>query len=125
MTFIRHTFCAGLVWLTAVATLTAGLPHFQCRCPDGRSKAVCDARPEAAGSGCSCCRAAAASQAPRHSCCKTVPAKRPTSHEVRAGSCTRTLAAPEALALFGTPSATDLDGQMPSPAVLTPVTVNA
>jgi hypothetical protein len=30
-----------MIWLTAVMTLIAGLPHFDCRCPDGRLKRYC------------------------------------------------------------------------------------
>jgi hypothetical protein len=32
---------AGFVWLTAITTLVAGLPHFQCQCPDGSIKPSC------------------------------------------------------------------------------------
>lgn len=41
MGILRRTATAGLVWLTAVMTLTAGLPHFRCECPNGSVKPFC------------------------------------------------------------------------------------
>ncbi len=32
---------AGFGWLTAIMTLVAGLPHFQCQCPNGSIKPFC------------------------------------------------------------------------------------
>jgi hypothetical protein len=32
---------AALVWLTALMTLITSLPHFDCRCPNGRVKRFC------------------------------------------------------------------------------------
>ena len=37
----RRTIWAGLSWLTAVMTLVAGFPHFQCQCPNGSIKPFC------------------------------------------------------------------------------------
>src|SRR5579884_764691 len=31
----------GAIWLTAVMTLVAGTPHFDCRCPNGNVKPFC------------------------------------------------------------------------------------
>jgi hypothetical protein len=45
----------GLTYLTAILTLFAGLPRFECRCPDGHIKLFClgSALPN---TGKSCCR---------------------------------------------------------------------
>ena len=41
MRLVHRTFLPLLVWLTATATLLAGIPHFTCRCPNGRVKPFC------------------------------------------------------------------------------------
>jgi hypothetical protein len=41
MEYVRRTALVALVWLTAASTLVAGLPHFDCICPNGRRKPVC------------------------------------------------------------------------------------
>jgi hypothetical protein len=41
MAYLRRTALVTLVWLTAASTLLAGLPHFDCVCPNGRRKPVC------------------------------------------------------------------------------------
>jgi hypothetical protein len=41
MSLLRGIVQIGPVWLTAVMTLIAGLPHCQCRCPDGSLKLFC------------------------------------------------------------------------------------
>jgi hypothetical protein len=56
------------VWATAATTLTAGMPHFTCRCPDGHVKPFCWAL--WLGSSKCCCD--------RSSCCSTT--------ELRAGT---------------------------------------
>jgi hypothetical protein len=61
----------GLTYLTAIMTLFVGLPHFECRCPDGHIKLFClgAALPD---KGSSCCREQAALNAGRanqRSCC--------------------------------------------------------
>jgi hypothetical protein len=57
------------VWLTAAMTLVAGLPHFQCLCPNGRVKALClSLAPKPSGCCCggACCSSA---QSSAGSCC--------------------------------------------------------
>jgi hypothetical protein len=50
---------AGFAWLTAIMTLVAGLPHFQCQCPNGAVKPFCFGI-FCSSSGC-CCRDACSS----------------------------------------------------------------
>jgi hypothetical protein len=38
---LKKTGVVAIVWLTAVSTLLASLPHIECRCPDGRVKVLC------------------------------------------------------------------------------------
>ena len=91
------------IWATAVSTLFAGLPHLQCRCPDGRIKPFClsilipstccdrsccagpaDSHAERGNQGCrtkSCCCCEASRQAGNDS-----------SEQVRAQGCQKTVA---------------------------------
>jgi hypothetical protein len=61
----------GLTYLTAIMTLFAGLPHFECRCPNGHTKLFClgSASPDKASS---CCRdhdATSGGPAKQRPCC--------------------------------------------------------
>jgi len=56
-----------LATLAAVMTVTAGLPSFQCRCPDGRVKLFCQGN-ASSPSGC-CCAAGDSSSPEAKSCC--------------------------------------------------------
>jgi len=38
---LRKVMTAGFVWVTALSTLIAGTPHFDCRCPNGDRKLFC------------------------------------------------------------------------------------
>jgi hypothetical protein len=82
MPLLGRIVWAVQVWLTAVTTLIAGIPHFDCRCPDGHVKPLCLAvTAEASGCCCggSCCSAPAtdshsrgpaqAGRARKKSCC--------------------------------------------------------
>ena len=75
---------SALVWLTAVMTLIAGSPHFDCVCPDGHFKLFCLAsafekagcccggRCCSSGQSCSCCSESASAASPKpkqRSCC--------------------------------------------------------
>src|SRR5438874_13612654 len=104
----------GHIWLTALMTLVAGMPHFACRCPDGPVKPFC-LGPTSGTSGCccsgtsglsrqgTCCRYTqsprGADQLQARSCCQHQarqsngsPGKQP---EVGSRGCTRTLTASE------------------------------
>jgi hypothetical protein len=66
---------AGFAWLTAITTLVAGLPHFQCQCPNGSIKPFCF------GVYCSssgCCCGDVCSGGPKDSPCnaKAAPARK-------------------------------------------------
>src|SRR5579875_411569 len=91
------------IWTTAVSTLLAGMPHLQCRCPDGRIKPFCWSillpstccnrsccsdpagfrselkKPEAAKKPCCCCQASR--QAENH-----------PSQQIRPQGCQKTIA---------------------------------
>ncbi len=67
---VRHlqkTGLVGPVWLTAIMTLVAGLPHFDCRCPDGNLKPRCLGF-TSKSSGC-CCGGKCCSLAGNDCCC--------------------------------------------------------
>jgi hypothetical protein len=57
----------GHIWLTALMTLVAGMPHFACRCPDGNVKPVCMGT-LSAKSGC-CCSGTCCSSFEGDTCC--------------------------------------------------------
>jgi hypothetical protein len=98
---LRRTLLAVLVWLTAATTLVAGVPHFDCLCPNGDRKPFCLGLASKAtscccggaccgtGGGASCCQAQA-------SCCshhKATSAKRPSNKHYQIGrtGCQRSL----------------------------------
>lgn len=62
MVFCARIIQTGAVWLTALMTLAAGTPHFECRCPNGRIKPFCLAL-FSGKTGC-CCGG---------SCCSVIP----------------------------------------------------
>jgi hypothetical protein len=41
MRLLRHYLRGALVWMTAVSVLLAGIPRYQCLCPDGSLKLFC------------------------------------------------------------------------------------
>ena len=110
----------GQAWLTAVMTLVAAVPHFDCRCPDGRVKPFClsiarDASGCCCGATCCssakggtcCCGAhtqASSGKAQVISCCNHHPdqktASSPTGHHaVGHSGCTKTLAQPQVVSI--------------------------
>ncbi len=62
MGLFRHAVYTGTIWLTAVMTLIAGAPHFDCRCANGHVKPYCLGL--AAKKGC-CCAGSCCSSPPR------------------------------------------------------------
>ncbi len=53
MMIFGKTILAWKVWLTAIATLVAGFPYFECRCPGGQNKPFCPGTPSP--TSCCCC----------------------------------------------------------------------
>ncbi len=107
MGLVARTAWVAHVWLTAVMTLVAGLPHFDCWCPNGQLKPFCLGHP-AAASGCccggGCCRRAGDTppgrRAKERSCCgrRHRPGGRNTltaRAEVRHPGCSKALARSE------------------------------
>src|SRR5438132_246346 len=74
----------GHIWLTALATLVAGIPHFACRCPDGHVKPICIGTLFAT-SGC-CCGGTCCSSSERGACCRRAPG-RMAAEQLHAKSC--------------------------------------
>jgi hypothetical protein len=66
MNVIGKTARAGFAWLTAITMLVAGLPHFQCQCPNGAIKPFCFV---VVYSSSGCCCSDACSGAPKDSRC--------------------------------------------------------
>ncbi len=115
----RQTALVAQVWVTAVMTLVAGLPHFDCRCPDGRVKPFCLSFAfETSGCCCSgtCCSpteesanrsgygTTPARQAKKAPCCSRhrgpETSELPSANGCRAGGsgCVRTLTQPQDVA---------------------------
>src|SRR4051794_16517190 len=132
------TVKAAWVWLTAVMTLVAGLPHFDCRCPNGQVKRFCLGRASppsgcccggaccsSASGGRCCCRsggAASARQAEKRSCCgrhTRLNDERPSAAGVKAQHtcCSKVLAQVQAFVPSPAKPAVDPDQ---APAVLPP-----
>jgi hypothetical protein len=74
----------GYIWLTALMTLVAGMPHFSCRCPDGHVKPLCTGTVSAA-SGCCCSGACCSSSKGGTSCCRAQ--NRVGANQLQARSC--------------------------------------
>ena len=68
MRFVRRALVHSFVWLTAAATLLAGTPHVQCRCPSGVLKPVCFA--PVGMETCCCCSESGESDDTPPSCCQ-------------------------------------------------------
>jgi hypothetical protein len=58
----------GFIWLTAVTTLIAGVPHFDCLCPNGRHKPFCSGI-VSSHTGC-CCGGSCCSSSAGKACCQ-------------------------------------------------------
>jgi hypothetical protein len=112
MLSIRYIAVTGHVWLTAIMTLVAGLPHWQCLCPNGTTKS---ARLELTAQACcgngDCCgkrccsagRATVAKQNETRNCCKQLTAaasqKSDGQPTMQTAGCSRSLAANDQIAV--------------------------
>src|SRR5437870_1512874 len=74
MHWLRLILLHVVVWLTAAATLLAGIPQLQCRCPSGTVMPACPA-PAAPASCCCCTDVAEDSDETPPSCCHPTPAQ--------------------------------------------------
>jgi hypothetical protein len=71
MGILHQRTMSGLTWLTILLTPLTGMPHFVCRCPNGRVKPYClGLASKASGCccGCACCRRASEGKC---CCCHT------------------------------------------------------
>jgi hypothetical protein len=107
---VKHplkAFGAGLVWLTAAATLVAGLPQRECVCPDGQVKSICLVLPTSPSSCCchgSCCPGKPSREPlatkKTTSCCSAhekatpKPSARAKGHQLKLPGCTRAAGKP-------------------------------
>jgi hypothetical protein len=89
MGFFCNIAWTAYIWLTALMTLVAGMPHFACRCPDGQVKSFCMGTPSAK-SGC-CCRGTCCSSLDGGTCCCGAQS-RIAGPVVGHSNCTKTLA---------------------------------
>jgi hypothetical protein len=109
MRWLGRTSLSVLVWLAAALTVAGGVPHFACRCPDGRTKPICLGSAKANNCGCccdgKCCATEGAARSNNRSSEKRGPAASCCGHQkqpavgapgksqplLAAASCTRTL----------------------------------
>jgi hypothetical protein len=111
MTILGRRILAGLTALAALLTPVRGLPHFVCRCPDGRLKPFCLSFFSTQRSAC-CCGRACCSGTPGRCCCCACPGcggrhgvagadESPSAGGCLLGTpgCVKTLTGPELLAL--------------------------
>lgn len=111
MRYAKRTFLAGTTWLTATATLFAGLPRVECLGASGQGKTSTPAVAVAAsrcccasGQGCKCCQAQA-----RPSCTESQGGP-PAARDVKDGpriepaQCVRGIVLTEEQGLARTPS---------------------
>jgi hypothetical protein len=101
-----NTAGIGLTYLTAIMTLFAGFPHFECRCPTGQIKLFCFGSASPASEN-SCCEGhgdLAAGPVKQKACCRHCPrgprggAPLGQSH-LQAPGCQKVLAQAEGFAL--------------------------
>jgi hypothetical protein len=110
MSLARRTFQIGFVWFTAVATLFAGVPRFDCACPNGARKSVSIGFSTPSSDCCcagSCCArseetphqarsASATTHGGQRSCCKgksrSGTGEAPSGDQVQGRCCHRALA---------------------------------
>lgn len=118
MRSVRRSIQVVLVWLTAVTTLIASVPHFNCVCPNGNQKQFCFLSLSSSGAGCccggSCCAIdsvkkccdqgglAAGSQGEQTCCCcetkgQSKPQAPANDTQFDGRSCTKTLASGESV----------------------------
>ncbi len=119
----------GLVWLTAVTTLIAGVPQLDCRCPTGQVKSICLGSVSETSECCcggTCCaqRIVPIGQAQEGACCgrhQSQPANGPSGAGYRAErtGCVKTLAQPESAALTQTKTAAG-EELIPAPVLVPP-----
>jgi hypothetical protein len=96
MAYPRNFLLTGLVWLTAAMTLVAGLPRFQCQCPDGTTRPLCPDRASASDPCCcggACCsQVATSARKAAHSCCRAAPSRsQPDGQRFQSAGCSKSL----------------------------------
>jgi hypothetical protein len=111
MAHISKAILAGQIYLTAIMTLIAGMPHFVCRCP-GK---VVDSPPEVQTASCCCCSSCGSARGQeksigKRSCCSQTSApgknKETTrSHQATGSDCTKVTGLPKVPAVSATKSA--------------------
>ena len=114
MIHIGKTILIGQVYLTAIMTLIAGMPHFVCRCPGELAKAV-DSRPATQATACCGCGACGSVSAiGKRSCCSQTSAPSKSegttrSHQAAGSECTKVAGLPKVPAVSSTRSAKPIE----------------
>jgi len=131
---LRKSGLALLVGLTAATTLVAGMPHFFCRCPNGREKLCFAASGNQCCCGGSCCPSKGGEKACQcgspgaTGCCCSQPKNQASGTssgdrvEVTSGCCLRTLVKPDIKSLPGAKAAASDPGDSQAPFALEPAT---
>ena len=111
MIHIGKAILIGQVYLTAIMTLIAGMPHFVCRCPGELAKAV-DSRPATQATACCGCGACGSVSARektigKRSCCSQTSAPSKSegttrSHQAAGSECTKVSGLPKIPAVSST-----------------------
>src|SRR5438093_3594102 len=114
MIHIGKAILTGQVYLTAIMTLIAGMPHFVCRCPGELAKAV-DSRPATQATACCGCGACGSVSAiGKRSCCSQTSAPSKSegttrSHQAAGSECTKVAGLPKIPAVSSTRSAKPIE----------------
>ncbi len=85
MHYLRQAALIGQVCVTAIMTLIAGLPHFDCVCPSGQHKPLCLGITAPRG-GC-CCGGACCSSSSGQKCCGGASQETPPAAQSQARCC--------------------------------------
>ena len=95
MYLLGATLSKVLATVAAIMTVTAGLPSFQCRCPDGRVKLFCQGS-VSSSSGCCCATGCSSSTEDEPCCCgaKKANSQEPNPAKTRS-CCTHTVSTPQ------------------------------
>src|SRR6516165_5530472 len=109
MVYFGKAILTSQVYLTAIMTLVAGMPHFVCRCPGELAKGV-DSRSEVQAGTCCCCGSCGSTQGQEKSCCsqgsqtETLSKAATRSPQATGSDCTKVTGIPKVPAIATTKS---------------------
>jgi len=113
MAYIGKAILTCQVYLTAIMTLVAGMPHFVCRCPDPPAK-IAGSRSTDQAAACCCCGSCGPTEGQKKSCCsqgsQSGNLSKGEAHFPQAGSdCTNVTGIPKVPAVSTTKSSKPID----------------